>query len=95
MKLNPINEFAKIIPASSGQQVLFFLDYCTQDDYAAEEGNKGREAAIHCMATFEEMQVDVKINFGKKIAAIQAFNRLDTAFADKVLKQATGGLLGK
>lgn len=90
MKLTPINEFAKIIPSSSGQQVLFFLDYCGGDDSEDEEA----VATIHGMATFEEMQVDVKQRFSKRLTAISVFNKLDVESADTVIKQITGDLLG-
>ncbi len=92
MKLTPINEFAKIIPASSGQQVLFFLDYYPKDDSEDKESNTAIEATIRCMATFEEMQFEVNLNFYKRLAAISAFNKLDDESADRVINQVIGDL---
>lgn len=48
--LTPINEFAKIVTASNGQQVLFYVDY----------DNEREKTILHSMARFEEIEIDLE-----------------------------------
>lgn len=73
------NDFAKIVRASNGQQVLF---YKSVDDNVN---------VLHCIAHFGHYQADMKVE-GIPDEAFDAlmFDKLNTEMADKIIAQAEG-----
>lgn len=79
----PDEDFAKIVRASNGQQVLFFKES------TADEGN-----VLHCVANFPEMQMDMKFGGIPDESFAASLEKVDIAMADKVIKQAADLGLG-
>jgi hypothetical protein len=77
------DDFAKIVRASNGQQVLFFKES------TADEGN-----VLHCVANFPEMQMDMKLGGIPDESFAASLEKVDIAMADKVIKQAADLGLG-
>lgn len=73
------HDFARIVRASNGQQVLFY----TEVD--AEEGN-----TLHCMARFETYQGTFRMSGMPDDLFAGVLDRVDVAMADQVLGQIGG-----
>jgi hypothetical protein len=69
-------DFAKIVRAASGQQVLFFKEADSDD------GN-----VLHCVASFDGFQADMKVAGMPDTAFDTVLDRVDMELADKVLAQ--------
>jgi len=69
-------DFAKIVRASNGQQVLFYTEV------SCDEGN-----VLHCVANFDDLQADLKFGGLPDDAFAEALAKADTKMADSVLAQ--------
>lgn len=70
------DDFAKIVRAASGQQVLFFKEA------GSDDGN-----LLHCVASFDGFQADMKVAGMPDAAFDTVLARVDMDLADKVLAQ--------
>lgn len=70
------DDFAKIVRATSGQQVLFY-----------KEDNPDEGNTLHCVATFDDFQFDMKMAGLPDDAFAAALDKADTTMADQVLAQ--------
>ena len=72
-------DFARIVRASNGQQVLFYLET------DAEDGN-----TLHCMARFDTYQGSFRMSGLPDDTFAGVLARVDVAMADSVLGQIGG-----
>lgn len=70
------DDFARIVLASGGQQVLLYKEV------DADQGN-----TLHCVASFDGYQADVKISGIPDGVFADALDKADVAMADRVLAQ--------
>lgn len=72
-----MEDFAKIVRASNGQQVLFYKEA------NADEGN-----IFHCVASFEDVHFDMKMAGLSDESFSASLEKADERMADQVIGQA-------
>ncbi len=76
--MNDVKDFAKIVRASNGQQVLFYKE-------VIDEKN-----TLHCIAEFDHYQADMKIAGMDDDSFVSILDKVGIHMADKVVEQSAG-----